>query len=70
MNTLLRCNKTDKILHCELLRNFAKFCEKSKNSVIFKMVPKYRFSSNYKSRFMGLYGTDVEKCKKIYCMCF
>ena len=28
------------------------------------MVPKYRFSSNFYSKLMGLLGTDVEKYKK------
>ena len=28
------------------------------------MVPKYRFSSNFYSKLMGLLGTNVEKCKK------
>ena len=39
-------------------------------SVLFKVVPKNRFSSNFYSTFMDLLGTDVEKCKKIYYRCF
>ena len=38
--------------------------------VHFTVVPKDRFSSNFSSTRTGLLGTDVEKCKKIYCRCF
>ena len=56
------------------LRKVVTPCEKKNcvflSSVLFNLVPKDRFSSNFYSTFTGLLRTDVGKCRKIYRRCF
>ena len=63
-------SRIPKPLRSEKLLHLAKKNCVFLSSILFKVVPKDRFSSNFYSAFTDLLETDVEKCKKIYRRCF